>query len=628
MAKHEFQTEINQLLNLVINSLYSNKEIFLRELISNSSDALDKLKLLTITDEKYKNLEFKPEIKITINADKKLLTISDNGIGMNEQDLIDNLGTIANSGTKAFLEKISGDNKKDSQLIGQFGVGFYSSFMVAEKVEVITKKALEDQAYKWVSQGDGTFDIVSAEKDSFGTDVILHFKDDEKSFLSEFEIESIVKKYSNHVQFPIFLEKDVQVEEENPDAEKEEDKKTVKTVKKFEQINKASALWTLNKADISDEEYQDFYKNFAHSTEDALTWIHTKVEGTLDYTTLFYIPSKAPMDLYRADWESGLKLYIKRVFISDGEKELLPTYLRFIRGVIDSSDLPLNVSREILQNNLVLEKIKTASTKKILSELAKMAKKDKEKFETFHKEFGKTLKEGLYNDYANRDKILDILRFKSLEGDNISLKEYKEKMKDGQEEIYYIFGEGGEKVLKNSPLLEKFKKRNYNVLILDDEVDPIVFPMVSEYDKTPMKSVQDVKFEDEKDDEETSEKGSKIIEKLSKVIADEVKTIRVSKSLVDAPVCIVPDKDDQNYMMAQIMKQMGQTENMPEVKPILEINPNHQIFEKLLESEDETLNQDIAVLLLEQARVFNGDKLKDSVDFIQRVNRIMVNALK
>jgi molecular chaperone HtpG len=604
----------------MIHSLYSNKEIFLRELVSNASDAIDKLKLLTVTDEKYRDIPFEGRVNIEIDEEAKKLTISDSGIGMNDEDLVDHLGTIAKSGTKAFLENMSGDNKKDSQLIGQFGVGFYSAFMVADRVEVLSRKAGEEKAFKWISAGDGSYEIIESSKDSHGTEITLFIKDGEGEFLSQYTVENIIKKYSNHVPFPIYLKKEIEVEK--GEDEKDENAEPEKTIK-FEQINKASALWTLNKSDISDEDYNDFYKTLANSSEDALSWVHTRVEGTLDYTTLFYIPKKAPMDLYRADWESGLKLYIKRVFISDGEKELLPTYLRFIRGIIDSADLPLNVSREILQSNRVLEKIKTASAKKVLSEISKLSN-DEEKYKIFLKEFGKTMKEGLYSDVANRDKILDILRFKSLEGDNLSLKSYKESLKEGQTEIFYITGED-EKILRKSPLLEKFKARNFNVLILDEDVDAIVFPMVTEYDKTPLKHVSDVKFDNE--EVVNSEDSKELLEKLQKILGDEVKEVRVSSSLVDSPVCIVADKDDQNYMMAQIMKQMGQLENIPEIKPILEINPKNELFAKISTNSDEDLIEDIAKTLLDQARLFNGEEIKDSVQFIERMNRIMVKAL-
>ena len=629
MAKHEFQTEVNQLLNLMIHSLYSNKEIFLRELISNGSDAIDKLKLLTVTDDNYREVNFRPQVDIRFDKDARKLIISDTGLGMNSEDLVENLGTIAKSGTKAFLENMSGDNKKDSQLIGQFGVGFYSAFMVADKVEVLTKKAGEEQAFKWISTGDGSYDIIDSKKEGHGTEITLYIKEGEDEFISEYTIENIIKKYSNHVPFPIFLEKEVEVEKPTLETKEGEEVKTEEPTKKemtkkSDQINKASALWTLNKTEISDEDYQDFYQTISHSSEEALTWVHTRVEGTLDYTTLFYIPKKAPMDLYRADWESGLKLYVNRVFISDGEKELLPTYLRFVRGIIDSSDLPLNVSREILQNNRVLEKIKIASAKKVLSEISKIAKKDEDKFAEFLKEYGKTMKEGLYTDNGNRDKILDVLRFKSLDSDNLALKSYKESMSEDQKEIFYITGED-EKILKNSPLLEKFKAKNYNVLILDEDVDSVVFPMVTEYDKTPMKSVQDVKFDDET--EANAEESKELLEKLTSILSDEVKAVKVSTNLVDSPVCIVADKEDQNYMMAQIMKQMGQMDGMPEVKPILEINPKNEVFAKISENSDDSLIEDVARLLLDQARLFNGEQVKDSVAFIERMNRVMIKAL-
>ncbi len=611
MAKHEFQTEINQLLNLMIHSLYSNKEIFLRELVSNSSDAIDKLKFLTVTDDNYRNISFQPKIEIKIDKNAKTITISDTGIGMNDEELVAHLGTIAKSGTKAFVEQMSGDAKKDSQLIGQFGVGFYSAFMVADKIEVLTKRANETRAFKWISSGNGGYEIVESQKNNYGTEITLFVKEDENEFLSDHKIESIIKKYSNHVPFPIFLEKEVESETENSDE----------TTSKTEQINKASALWTLNKAELTDEDYKDFYGTIAHSSEEPLYWIHSRVEGTLDYTTLFYVPAKAPMDLYRADWESGLKLYIKRVFISDGERELLPTYLRFVRGVVDSADLPLNVSREILQNNRVLEKIKTSSIKKILSELAKFSKNDEEKYAIFYKEFGKTIKEGLYTDHANRDAILDLLKFKSLNGDNITLKAYKEKMAEGQTEIYYLAGEN-EKILKNSPILEQFKAKKYNVLILDQEVDSIVFPMVHEYDKTPFKAVSEAVFEKSNDDQNHQS----VINLFKNVLGDEVSAVKVSKILVDAPVCIVNDPEDQNYMMAKIMKQMGNAENIPDVKPILEINPNNAIIKKIAENQNREAVEDSIKLLMDQARLYNGEELKDSVEFLARLNRTLLRA--
>jgi len=623
MAKHQFQTEINQLLQLMIHSLYSNKEIFLRELVSNGSDAIDKLKLLNLTDENYKNLELQPRLDIKIDKEAKTLTIIDSGIGMTDEDLVENLGTIAKSGTKAFLENLSGDAKKDSQLIGQFGVGFYSAFMVADKVEVTTKKANTDLAYKWVSEGTGEYDIELADKESFGTEIKLYIKEEEGEFLEDHRVESIIKRYSNHVPFPIYLEKEVTVETENSEDDSEEKKEPETTIKN-EQINKASALWTISKTELKDDDYKDFYSTIAHSSEEPLTWMHNKVEGTLDYTTLFYVPSKAPMDLYRADWEAGIKLYINRVFITDGEKELLPPYLRFMRGVIDSSDLPLNVSREILQNNRTLEKIKTSSTKKILSELSKLAKNDSEKYATFYKEFGRTIKEGLYSDHGNKEKILDLLRFKSLQGDNISLADYKEKMGEDQKEIYYIVGED-ENILKNSPVLEQFKAKNLNVLILDEEVDAIVFPMVTEYKETPIKQAQDADLGSK--EEVDSKEFEDLLKEFTTILADEVKEVRVSQNLVDSPVCVVADKDDPNFAMVNMMKQMGQMEGLPEIKPIMEINPKSELFTKIRDNRDQNLIEDVAKLLLDQARLFNGEQIKDSVAFVERMNRVMTKAL-
>jgi molecular chaperone HtpG len=633
MAKHEFQTEIKQLLNLMIHSLYSHKEIFLRELVSNGSDAIDKLKLLSVSDENYKNVEFTPKLEIKILKDERKLVISDTGIGMNEEDLVEHLGTIAKSGTKAFLENMSGDNKKDSQLIGQFGVGFYSAFMVADKVEVLSKKAGEEKSFKWISAGDGSYEIIESPKEGNGTEITLHIKEGEDEYISEYSIENVIKKYSNHVPFPIYLEKEVPVEKEGEEEPKEgEEPKEPEMTKKLEQINKASALWTLSKSDISDDEYKDFYQTIAHSSEEPLHWVHTRVEGTLDYKTLFYIPKTAPMDLYRADWESGVKLYINRVFISDGDRELLPTYLRFVRGIIDSADLPLNVSREILQNNRILEKIKSSSVKKVISELAKIKKTDSEKYDEFYKVFGKTLKEGLYTDHDNKDKLLDLLLFKSLNESQTDLKTYVEKMGEEQKEIFFINGTD-ENILKSSPLLEKFKAKNYDVLILDDEVDGIVFPMVQNYtigsgdDKKEfaIKHVSDVKFDDEK--AEDNEENKAIAEKISNALGESVKEVRISTSLVDSPVMLLADKEDQNYMMYQMMKQMGQAENLPELKPILEVNPKSEMIQKLAKSENEDLIADVSNTLLDQARLFNGEEVRDSVKFIERMNRIVSKAL-
>ena len=490
MSKHQFQTEVSQLLDLMIHSLYSNKEIFLRELISNSSDALDKLNYLALTDENYKSLSYTPRIDIAINKELKTLTISDSGIGMNEADLIDNLGTIAKSGTKSFLQNLSGDKKKDSSLIGQFGVGFYAAFMVANKIEVTSRKALEEKAYMWSSEAGGEYDIIETTKETHGTSITLYLKEDEEEFLEFYRIQSVIKKYSNHIPFAIFMDK----EEKNYDDESKESKSEIKNV----QINKASALWTLSKSQIKADEYQDFYKQISHDSEDPLLWSHTKAEGKYEYTTLFYIPSTPPMDLFRMDYKPGVKLYVKRVFITDDEKELLPTYLRFVKGIIDAEDLPLNVSREILQQNKILESIKKASVKKILSELKSLKEKENDKYLEFYKNFGRVIKEGLYNDYENKEAILELALFKSSKKEGlVSLKEYKEGMSEDQKSIYYITG-ANERILRNSPLIEQFKAKNIEVLLLDEEVDAIVFPMVGEYDNTPIKPVNNSDIDEER----------------------------------------------------------------------------------------------------------------------------------
>jgi len=638
MAKHEFQTEINQLLQLMIHSLYSNKEIFVRELVSNASDALDKLKFLTLTDENYKNITFDPRVDLILNEDEKTLTIKDTGIGMSEEELGLHLGTIAKSGTKSFLENMSGDNKKDSQLIGQFGVGFYASFMVANKVEVTSRKAGEEKAYMWSSDGDGTYDITEANADTHGTSIKLYLKDEEIEFAKEHTIETIISKYSNHIPFAIYLAKQVAIEpteEEKKEQEENKDKEDKKEIEtkyetKIEQINKASALWTIDKKIIKEDEYKDFYKTLSHDSEDPLAWIHTKAEGKQEYTTLFYIPSKAPMDLFRVDYEPSVKLYVNRVFITDDEKELLPVYLRFIKGIIDSSDLPLNVSREILQDNVNLRRIKSASVKKILSELTKMAKKDKEKYASFYKEFGKVLKEGLYNDYENKNKILDLIRFKSTNDNNLSnLADYKEKMQEDQKEIYFILGEN-EQLLRNSPLLEKFKSKNYNVLILDEDIDGIVFPMVSEYKDIKIVNVTDAKFEgeDNKEDNEKLQKDNEtLINDFKNILGEDVKDVKASARLTDSPAVIVADIDDPNFAMMQMMKQMGQGMDTPEPKPIFEINPDHDLVKKFTDSRDQNLKEDIAKTLFDQAKLFNGQTLEDQASFIKRMQNIMTKAL-
>ena len=615
--KFEFQTEVNDLLNLMIHSLYSNKEIFLRELISNSNDALDKLNYLCLTDEKYKSLSYTPRIDIKVDEKAKTLTISDNGIGMDKDELIANLGTIARSGTKGFMQSLSGDAKKDSSLIGQFGVGFYSAFMVASKIEVISKRALSEKAYKWTSDAK-SYEIEDAKKDGFGTDIILHLNDDE--FANSWRIEEIVKKYSNHIPYPIFMDKESYV------APKEGEKEGTYESKN-EQINKANALWRLSKSSLKEQDYNDFYKQISHDSSDPLLYIHTKAEGKIEYSTLFYVPSTEPFDLFRVDYQSGVKLYVKRVFITDDAKELLPPYLRFIKGVIDVEDLPLNVSREILQENAIMRTVKEQSVKKILSELAKVKDNDREKYIKFYKLFGKVLKEGLYGFNAEKEQILDICLFKSSKRDGlISLKEYKEAMKEDQKSIYYISG-NNENMLRNSPLLESFKKNDIEVLIMDEEIDTIVMPMVNEFDKTPLKSVSHADINDEiKNDEKVDEsKVANTLVKMKEILKDEVKDVRLSSRLSSSAAVLIYDKNDPDYAMQEMLKQMGQSANAPKVKPILEINADHEIFAKL--EKNEAMVYDIAPLLLDMARLNEGMSLENPAKFSELLTKVMIKAI-
>ena len=630
MAKHQFQTEANQILQLMIHSLYSNKEIFLRELISNASDALDKLNMLVLTNEEYKDVTFDPRIDIKRDKEKKLLTIADTGIGMNEVDLLNNLGTIAKSGTKAFLENLTGDQKVDSHLIGQFGVGFYAAFMVADRVEVVTKKAGEEQAYKWISSGDGEFEIELTEKEGHGTEITLHLNEGEEEFLEEYRIEAIVKKYSNHIPFPIFMDKEKHIPAVTDDDGKETE--PARTEIENIQINSANALWTISKSELSDDDYKSFYETIAHSNEEPLTWMHHKAEGAIEYTTLFYIPSKAPMDIYRVDYQPGIKLYINRVFITDDDKELMPTYLRFLRGVIDSKDLPLNVSREILQSNPIMAKIKNASVKKVLSELAKMMKKDPEKYDTFYTEFGNVLKEGLYNDFANREKILELLKFYTLNSDEMTtIEEFVKNVDEEKKEIYYLASKGSVDMLKHSPVLEKFKARGIDVLLLNEEVDTIIFPMVTEYKEYKLVPAADAKFEESEEDKKAKEELVKEFEGLAKefkeTLGDAIKEVEVTTELTESPVALKVDKEDPSYMMAQMMKQMGQGGDVPEPAPILQINPKHELIEKLKNSSDQNLIEDAAHVLFDQAKLFDGRELDDTADFAMRLNRIITKAI-
>src|ERR1700691_793740 len=617
MSKREFQTEVNQLLQLIIHSLYSHPEIFLRELISNSSDALDKLRHLTLTDEAYKSVPFEPRIDLELDEEKKTLTIADTGIGMNQEDLVEHLGTIARSGTKTFLAQLSGDAKKDSNLIGQFGVGFYSAFMVADRVEVVSRKAGEDKAWRWTSDGKSGFDIEPAERPTAGTTVLLHLNEEGKQYAKSWRLQEIVKKYSNHIAFPIFLTYD---KSEWNEAEKKSEKKRT-----TEQVTAASALWRRSKSELKDEDYKELYKSLTGDWEDPLFWFHTKAEGSLEYTTLFFIPSKAPLDLYQAEYKTGVKLYVKRVFIMDDAKELLPQYLRFVRGIIDSEDLPLNVSREILQQNRVLTTIRTASVKKILSELKNIAANQPDQYLKFIAEYNRPLKEGLYGDYANRETLLDLVRFKSTKVQGLtSLADVKSRMKEGQKSIYYITG-GGESLLRTSPLLEIYKKKDLEVLILDDDFDEIVFAGIDKYGDVDLKSVNKTSTSEDLKDEAEPDKAESLkplLDKLKATLGDRVKDVRASVRLAGSPSCIVSDEEEPSIQMQQMMRAMGQTE-FPAPKPTLEINPDHEIVKKLLAHPDDAVAQDAAWLLLDQALLMEGVPLHDPATFVQRLNRVL-----
>ena len=621
MAQQNFQTEVSQLLHLIIHSLYSQKEIFLRELISNSSDALDKLKYLTLTQDDFKSMKFEPKVELSFEeGDNPTLTIRDTGIGMSKKDLKDNLGTIARSGTKNFLSKMSGDAKKDSNLIGQFGVGFYSCFMVSDKVEVISKKAGQKQANKWISDGKSGFEIVSDKTEEIGTTIILHLNDEGKEFASRWKIQSTVKKYSDHIDFPIFLS----FEETEYDDEGKEKGKTPKT----EQVNDATAFWKRPKNELKKKDYNEFYKTLSYDTDDALDWIHSTAEGTLEFTVLFFIPKKAPADIYRADYQPGVKLYVNRVFITDDEKELLPTWLRFVKGVIDSSDLPLNVSREILQQNRIMAKIKSNSVKKVLDKL-KTISKNKDKYEGFYNEFGRLLKEGVYQEFEHKEALTELLRFKSTKEDGyVSLQDYVDRMDSDQNSIYYITGTN-ESALRDSPLLEMYKEKNIEVLMLDDEIDEIIMPSIPTYKEKDLKSVNrsgaadDLKKESDKDKEKEVKP---LIKKIKSILGDKVKDVKPSNRLSDSPSCIVADENDPTAQMQEIMRATGQV-GMPEIKPILEINPNHDIIKKLVGMRKGKFFDDSVLLLYEQALLQEGVKLENPAGFVKRLNKLMEKSL-
>ena len=621
--KMEFQAEVSKVLGLVINSLYSNKEIFLRELISNASDACDKLRYLSLTDQQLAKGLAEFSINITTVKKDRTITIADNGIGMNNADLVENLGTVARSGTTAFLESLSGDEKKDSALIGQFGVGFYASFSVAEKVEVLTRKAGEKQAWLWTSDGKSSYSIAEAERNDPGTSVTVYLKKEDKDYIEEARIRNIVRTYSDHISIPIML------------AGKEGDT----------QINTGSAIWTRQKKDITDEQYKEFYHHVGNVYDEPWVTLHNRAEGKIEYTNLMFIPSSKPYDLMNPDRKNRLQLYVKRVFITDDCDDLMPAYLRFVRGIVDSEDLPLNVSREMLQHNVVVKRIRSALIRRVFNELKKKAEKDPEEFSKFWANFGAVLKEGLYEDHENRDKILEIVRFNSTASDKlISLAEYVERMKKGQTEIYYISGEGLD-LVKASPQLEGFKARGIEVLLMTDPVDEFWLPMVGQFDEKPftsatsgsvdlskIKNVKDKKENDDKNEAKKADDASvaKLILSLKESLGETVKDVCSSDRLTDSAVCLVAGEGDMDLHLERMLKMQGQME-VPTAARVLEINPAHPLIIKMSEVVNKptkkTALNDMALLLFDQARIIEGEPVSDPAAFSQRLNSILEQGL-
>lgn len=622
-----FQTEVKQLLHLMIHSLYSNKEIFLRELISNASDAADKLRFEALA--KPELLENDPELKIRVSFDKSAntLTIEDNAIGMSRDDVINHLGTIAKSGTAEFLKNLTGDQKKDSQLIGQFGVGFYSAFIVAKKVEVFTRRAglSADEGVLWSSAGEGEFDLERINKPERGTRIVLHLKQDESEFADGWRLRNVITKYSDHVALPIELPKESMGEdgEEKKEAE-------------WEVVNRASALWTRSRTDVKDEEYKEFYKHVAHDFEDPLAWSHNKVEGKLEYTSLLYVPARAPFDLYHREAPKGLKLYVQRVFIIDQADEFLPLYLRFIKGVVDSNDLSLNVSREILQKDPVIDSMKSALTKRALDMLEKMAKNQPEDYAKVWKAFGQVLKEGPAEDFANKEKIAGLLRFASThtgtDEQTVSLADYISRMQEGQDKIYYLTGESHSQI-KNSPHLEVFRKKGIEVLLLSDRIDEWLMSYLTEFDDKQFLDVArgdlDLGSLDSEDDKKAQEEVAKekqaLVERLKDVLKDQVEDVRVSHRLTDSPAILAIGADDLGVQMRQILQASGQA--LPDSKPVFEFNPQHPLLEKLDAEADEDRFADLAHVLFDQAALAAGSSIKEPATYVQRLNKLLVELI-
>jgi molecular chaperone HtpG len=637
---HGFQTEVKQLLQLMIHSLYSNKEIFLRELVSNSADAADKLRFKAFSNGDLYDGDAKLHVRVKADKEANTITISDNGIGMTRDDVITHLGTIAKSGTADFFSKLSGDQASDSQLIGQFGVGFYSSFIVADKVVVRTRAAgtQASDGVEWTSDGGGDFSVENIDKSTRGTDIILFLKEDEKEFLDDWRLKSIVTKYSDHISIPVEMMSEEVAEvpaSEGPDGT--EIPATPAIPAQWEGVNKAEALWIREKSDVSDDEYKEFYKHVSHDYGNPLLWAHNKVEGTTEYTSLLYVPEKAPFDMYNRERQHGLKLYVQRVFIMDDAEQFMPTYLRFVKGLLDSSDLPLNVSREILQDNKVTQAMRKGCTKRVITMLDKLGKKDAEKYQIFWNEFGQVLKEGPSEDMANKEAIAKLLRFASTENDtavqNVSLTDYIERMKEGQDKIYYVVADSFE-AAKNSPHLEVFRKKGIEVLLLSDRIDEWLMSHLTDFNEKQLASVTrgDLDLGD-MDDAETKEAQEKIekefdsvVSRLKESLGDKVKDVRITHRLTDSPACIVTDDQDMSSQMMKLMQSVGQ--EVPESKPIFEINAEHDLVQHVSSEQDEDKFGQWAEVLFDQAMLAERGSLKDPASFVGRLNKLMLSLTK
>jgi len=623
-----FQTEVKQMLHLMIHSLYSNKEIFLRELISNASDACDKLRFEALNDDKLFEAEPNINVKIDFDAEANTVTISDNGIGMSREEVIENLGTIAKSGTAQFLENMTGDEKKDASLIGQFGVGFYSSFIVADKVEVQTRRAgaAADQGVSWISAGEGDFTIEGIEKVNRGTSIILHLKTDESEFADGFRLRNLVKKYSDHIAVPVEMLKEAEPAEEGNEA--------VVAEPEWESVNSAQALWTRSKSDVNDEEYQEFYKHIAHDYEDSLTWSHNKVEGKLEYTSLLYVPKRPPFDLWNREGARGLKLYVQRVFIMDDAEQFLPPYLRFIKGVVDSGDLPLNVSREILQDNGSITSMRSALTKRILDMLKKMAKNKAEEYQAFWEGFGQVLKEGPADDFANKEKIAELFRFSSTKAEDdkqsVSLDAYLERADEGQDKVYYLTAENY-LTASRSPHLEVFRKKGIEVLLLTDRVDEWMISHLSEFKGKTFEDITkgELNLDDEaskKELEEAQKQHADLVERIKAQLGDVVEDVRLTNRLTDSPACLVVGKDDMGMQMRRMLEAAGQA--LPETKRILEVNSDHPLIAKMDTQSDEARFSEMTQVIYEQAQLAEGSQLQDPAGYVERMNKLMLSLLE